>query len=156
MKKHAARTAEHVNPNLIPMIDIMFLLLLFFMLGSDMGHRELEDVRLPQATQAIEDRGTDRLTINAHHNDQVSCASNKSSKICRSEGHWKIAFRGEDCTEPAKLASALARTDGGPTRRVMIRADAGAPFGLPQRAMNVCAKEGIYKVEVGAAMPAAR
>ena len=154
MKTHAARTSEHVNPNLIPMIDIMFLLLLFFMLGADLGHRELEDVRLPKAAQATRDPGTDRLTINAHHADRVACAAYKANKICRVEAHWRLAFRGEDCTEPGKLTSALARTsDPGVDRRVMIRADAGAPFGLPQRAMNVCAKEGITKIEVGAAMP---
>ena len=156
MKKPAMKTSEHVNPNLIPMIDIMFLLLLFFMLGADMGHRDLEDVRLPVAERAIEDTGRDRLTINAHHDDKAACATYKANKICRLDAHWKIVFRGEDCTEPATLASALARADAGPEKRVMIRADAGAPFGLPQRAMNVCAKEGIYKVEVGAAMPAAR
>ena len=33
----------------------------------------------------------------------------------------------------------------------MIRADGGAPFGLAQRAMEACALNGIYKVEVGAA-----
>ena len=37
--------------------------------------------------------------------------------------------------------------------KVQIRADASAPYGLAQRAMNTCAKAGIYKVEVGAARP---
>ena len=31
------------------MIDIMFLLLLFFMLGADMGQREKEELILPNA-----------------------------------------------------------------------------------------------------------
>src|SRR5215510_3058419 len=97
--KHSTKAQVHVNPNLIPMIDIMFLLLLFFMLGADMGHRELETVRLPQAENATKDTKQDK------------------------EG------------------------------RVMIRADAGAPFGLAQRAMNVCAQKGIFKIEVGAAKP---
>ena len=154
MKKHAARTSEHVNPNLIPMIDIMFLLLLFFMLGADMGQRELEAVKLPNAVKASEDKGKDRLTINAHHDPASGCTYFLSSGRCNDQAHWRITFRGKDCTDPAKLATALAQTSHqGTERRVMIRADARAPFGLPQRAMNVCAKEGIYKVEVGAAMP---
>jgi len=157
MKKGQA--AEHVNPNLIPMIDIMFLLLLFFMLGADMGHRELEDVRLPKADQAKVEppqTGTDhRLTINAYHSEAV-CSSYASQRVCRTDGHWKLAIRGKNCTEPAALALALEKNtpaDAGPLsdRRVMIRADAGAPFGLAQRAMNVCASKGIYKIEVGAA-----
>ena len=48
---------EEIPCNLIPMIDIMFLLLLFFMLGADMGQRELEDVILPKALNVKEEKG---------------------------------------------------------------------------------------------------
>ena len=161
MPTKKSQAAEHVNPNLIPMIDIMFLLLLFFMLGADMGHRELEDVRLPKAEQAKREPpgANNRLTINAHHRDDLRCSTYESQRVCRLDNHWKIAFRGKDCTEPATLALALERSttpEAGllSDRRVMIRADAGAPFGLAQRAMNVCASKGIYKIEVGAAVPA--
>jgi len=160
MKKQP-RISEHVNPNLIPMIDIMFLLLLFFMLGADMGHRELETVRLPLSKEAKNDTQKEkegRLTINANHKEQVACAEYMSKLICRNEAHWEIAFRGRNCTEPAVLAKALTdtvATDGLALadRRVMIRADAGAPYALPQRAMNICAQQGIFRIEVGAAKP---
>ena len=160
-KKNQA--AEHVNPNLIPMIDIMFLLLLFFMLGADMGQRELESVTLPKAENVKKDEVTDkegRLTINAHHRKD-GCTLHLNGGRCREESHWGLTFRGEDCTDPMKLTTALAGTggiDGTPLneRRVMIRADGAAPFGLAQRAMNACAKNGIYKVEVGAAKPQVR
>src|SRR5262249_25976883 len=151
-QRHAA---EHLNPNLIPMIDIMFLLLLFFMLGADMGHRDLESVRLPQASQAGPDPNKeDRLTINVHHRPQVRCAAYDQQRICRDEAHWNLTFRGEDCTDAKKLSTTLVRTEDIRIRpltesRVMIRADGAAPFGLAQRAMNVCAQNGIYKVEVG-------
>jgi biopolymer transport protein ExbD len=159
MKK--PKISEHVNPNLIPMIDIMFLLLLFFMLGADMGHRELETVRLPLAREATKDTQQDkegRLTINANHKEQVTCSDYRNKSVCRDDAHWEIAFRGKNCTDPAVLAQAL--TDADPSslseRRVMIRADAGAPFGLAQRAMNVCASKGIFKLEMGAAKPKER
>ena len=45
------KAEEDVSPNLIPMIDIMFLLLLFFMLNADMSQRELEELTPPIATQ---------------------------------------------------------------------------------------------------------
>jgi biopolymer transport protein ExbD len=164
MTTKKGQAAEHVNPNLIPMIDIMFLLLLFFMLGADMGHRDLEDVRLPKAAEAkveTPQTGSDhRLTINAYHSDAV-CSSYGSQRVCRVDGHWKLALRGKDCTEPAALARALEKSAPVAAgtlsdQRVMIRADAGAPFGLAQRAMNVCASKGIYKIEVGAARPSPR
>jgi len=161
MKKQPQAT-EHVNPNLIPMIDIMFLLLLFFMLGADMGHRDLETVRLPNSNEAVVDNKTDkRLTINAHHRERINCDAYHRAIPCRDETHWNLTFRGEDCTETKKLSLALGRTanpDGGPMneRRVMIRADGAAPFGLAQRAIQACAENGIYKVEVGAAKKPAR
>jgi len=153
---------EDVTCNLIPMIDIMFLLLLFFMLGADMGHRELESVVLPKADHVTKDEFDDkegRLTINAHHRENIPCSLHGSKQICRSDAHWEIAFRGKDCTDPDVLTLALKGSVSGrpddplESKRVMIRADAGAPYGLAQRAMNVCAKNGIYKVEVGAAKP---
>jgi biopolymer transport protein ExbD len=156
------RGAEHTNPNLIPMIDIMFLLLLFFMLGADMGQRELESVRLPKSSEAVPDKNPDqRLTINANHREQVRCDAYERNRLCRDEAHWNLTFRGEDCTDPQRLSSALARIANPqhqPTseQRVMIRADGSAPFGLAQRAMTACARNGIYKVEVGAAKPQAR
>ena len=161
---------ETLAPNLIPMIDIMFLLLLFFMLGADMGQRELEEVSLPKAEQAKvepKEKTDDRLTINAHHRLDVSCRPYSHQEVCRQDDHWKLAVKGHDCTDPLKLAAVLQAETGasrkadvqGRTvsdRRVMIRADASAPYALAQRAMSVCAEQGIYRIEVGAAKPAVR
>jgi biopolymer transport protein ExbD len=153
---------ETLTPNLIPMIDIMFLLLLFFMLGADMGHRELEDVQLPHSDQAVKDeRPEDRLTINAHHRMDAPCTALARRQTCRDNTHWKLAIKAKDVTEPGALASEL-QTETATSRhvdasgrsisdrRVMIRVDAAAPYGLAQRAMNVCAEQGIYRIEVGA------
>jgi biopolymer transport protein ExbD len=168
MSTSKPQATEHVNPNLIPMIDIMFLLLLFFMLGADMGQRELEPVQLPKADEAMKDvQMKDRLTINAHHRNEVTCADYGRQKVCRDESHWKLGVKGKDCTDPKVLAAVIEKDSAsfrhvdaeGRTlseRRVMIRADGAAPFALAQRAMNVCAGQGIYKVEVGAAKAQAR
>jgi biopolymer transport protein ExbD len=159
---------ETLAPNLIPMIDIMFLLLLFFMLGADMGQRELEEVRLPKSEQVqLPPPGADKgsLTINAHHRLDVSCKPYSHQEVCRQDDHWKLAIKGQDCTDPKALAALLQSETGssrnadvqGRTvsdRRVMIRSDASAPYALAQRAMLVCAEQGLYRIEVGAAKPA--
>ncbi len=163
-------TSEYTNPNLIPMIDIMFLLLLFFMLGADMGQRELEEVMLPKASSMKEDKENkekdkNRLTINVYHRYEVKCQPYLKGQVCRDDAHWRVGIRGKDYSEPEKLGGYLKK-EADATRgldpknpqvselKVMIRADASAPYGLAQRAMNTCAKSGIYKVEVGAARPA--
>lgn len=155
--------------NLVPMVDIMFLMLLFFMLGSDMGQRELEDVALPEASSVREDKDADRnrTTINVYHSSR-SCAAVEAGGVCRDEGHWKVGIRGRDFdlkTEEdiARLRGLLKRdadesrvlpTDKVSERHVMIRGDRAARYGAIQRVIHVCSECGIYKVDVGAAEPA--
>lgn len=166
-KKH--KVEEDVSPNLIPMIDIMFLLLLFFMLGADMGQRELEDVMLPKASTVKEDKDNkdgkvDRITLNVYHEPTVKCPVYSKGAVCREDRHWRVGMRGRDFTDPEKLYGMLKKEADmargadpkNPTvseRKVMIRADGKSPYGLAQKSMNVCAKAGIYKIEVGAARP---
>jgi biopolymer transport protein ExbD len=162
--------AADVSPNLIPMIDIMFLLLLFFMFGADMGQRELEDVKLPTAEKAtkepkIQDAQTlARLTLNVYHRyaSEVPCAAYAGHAVCRKPSHWLVGIRGTDYNSPARLGAHL-KTEaaklpdpvekGLSMRRVMIRADAAAPYGLVQQAMAACVLAGIRRIECGAAMP---
>ena len=161
---------EDVSPNLIPMIDIMFLLLLFFMLGADMGQRELEEVMLPKALAVKEDKEvkgqkSDRLTVNIYHRyeKEVPCQAFANHEVCRDDKHWRVGIKGKDYTDSDKLLAMLKKeADGFRTdpknpkfseRGLMIRADASAPYGLVQRLANTCAKAGIYKVECGAARP---
>ena len=162
------------SPNLIPMIDIMFLLLLFFMLGADMGQRELEEVILPHAKSVKEDKGTaqeagkERLTINVYHKYKSAnfhCATADRGNVCREVKHWLIGVRGKDFTDLAKLKAYLdkdaaeLRTDPKnpliSERKVMIRADSVAPYGRVQVVMSACTSVGIYKIECGAAQPPA-
>jgi biopolymer transport protein ExbD len=165
-----------VAPNLVPMVDIMFLLLLFFMLGADMGQRELEEVKLPVASSVKSEKPEEiapsqRLTLNVYH-DAAKCSDYESASLCANRAHWSIGIRGEDFREAdearlkAKLVAeamisrereGLQPAAPGATPiselRVMIRADQAALYQFVQRAMNACGDAGIYKIEVGAASP---
>ncbi len=174
-KRVKAQAEESISPNLIPMIDIMFLLLLFFMLSADMSQRQLEEVVLPQASQVKEEKkeateGESTTTINIHHVTEkgADCAVYANGGICRDVNHWRWAIRGHDYTKDTikdqlqveaqmhmetvidpkakKLLSGL---------RVLIRADSGSPYGDVQKVIELCGTVGIYKVEVAAAKPAA-
>jgi biopolymer transport protein ExbD len=135
----------------------MFMLLLFFMLGADFGRREQEPLTLPQA-RAITDctkylRGR-ALTINAHHRDDRAC-----SGPCRIEEHWLLTVNGRDCTDPMTLRGTIAVESAGlqrgpiQERRIILRADAGAPVWLPQRALNACAALGFQRVHIASTYP---
>ena len=111
-KKFTVKLEETISPNLIPMIDIMFLLLLFLMLGADMGQRELEEVQLPKAKSVktdkniVEARAVQRLTINIYHkyDQDVKCkihdayANGKQGAVCRNINHWLVGIKGKNFT----------------------------------------------------------
>ena len=164
---------ENVACNLIPMIDIMFLLLLFFMLGADMSARELEEVVLPKADQVADESKIkkegegNRTTVNVFHNHtqpgMADCPAFTSGGVCRDMDHWMIAIRSNYFTldtiikaldEEAQLE--VEEVKEGKTisgREVMIRADENAPYGYIQKVIEACAKAGIYRIAVGAARP---
>ena len=154
---------EQVSPNLVPMIDIMFLLLLFFMLSADMGQRELEAVALPEAETVKKDErktADPRLTINVHHRTKAPCADFLGLRVCQDVAHWHIAIKGDDYdTDDAllrKLNEEADRQRDPKDRRlsdrvVMIRSDGTAPYGMAQRIMHASVRAGMYRVEVGAA-----
>lgn len=168
-----------VAPNLVPMVDIMFLLLLFLMLGADMGQRELEEVMLPLATSTKEeDNNADdseiskRITINVYHMID-NCSGYVTTRLCAEKAHWSIGIRGTDYKDGDEAAlrqrlesevqvdrekRGLPPPEAGKPKppselRVMIRADEAALYQYVQRAMNCCAEAGIYKIEIGAARP---
>lgn len=167
---------ETIGCNLIPMIDIMFLLLLFFMLGADMAQRELDELVLPQADMVQEEPktrdATERTTVNVVHrepNGTETCPQFLAGKPCRQEEHWTAVVRGRSYDQDSLRAQLTeeARLDpekgGGTTpggvplsaRAVMVRADQLAPFGIVQRVIETCGKAGLYKLEIGAAKPEA-
>jgi biopolymer transport protein ExbD len=179
IKQVSAESA--VSPNLVPMVDIMFLLLLFLMVGADMRQREREEVRLPLASSAKqenpnqeEDTSTPQLCLNVYHTAD-GCSAYEVSGLCTDKSHWSIGIKGTDYGED-KAAELKAFLEGEvqndrehrglpppepgklkpPSElRVMIRADKAALFQFVQRAMNSCADAGIYKIELGAKVPAA-
>jgi biopolymer transport protein ExbD len=163
---------EATAVNLVPMVDIMFLMLLFFMLGADMGQRELEAVELPVAVTVTKDCGDapkeGRTTINVYHATR-GCPDFAGGGVCRNEGHWQVGVRGSDFDvrnekDLGRLRALLisdgdlgrARPGGLSERAAMIRGDKSAPYGVVQRVMMTCAEAKIYKIESGAAAPAPR
>jgi biopolymer transport protein ExbD len=181
MAKRAKLTVkEDVTCNLIPMVDIMFLLLLFFILGADMSQREQADVILPEADQVKEDpnRGNQdeakdkETTINIQHSQDGAargCAVNSRGDVCRDDSHWVILIRGREYTwatlDDQIEAEAAESMESEPDpvagvvlsgRKITIRADRTAKYGDVQQVIQVCSKYKIYKIEVAAAKPPAQ
>jgi biopolymer transport protein ExbD len=141
---------EQVACNLIPMIDIMFLLLLFFMLSADMSQRVTEDITLPLATmvQPDEKKGDfPSSTLNIVKDD---------------DGTWVVKEAGNRWTFDATLKPRLIELADDKrepdqkvfsNREVMIRAQADCPYREVQRLIQMCGTVGLYKTSVVATKP---
>ena len=174
-RKKAPQVKEDVTCNLIPMVDIMFLLLLFFILGADMSQREQADLILPTASEIKE---ADKVkseepttTVNVQHRPEgvgFTCPIYTHGGQCRDMEHWMLVIRGRDYTldmlkpQLEIEANASMQTVMDPEagtflsdRKVIIRADKAAPYGHVQRIIEACSQVKIYKIEVGAALPPA-
>ncbi len=170
-RKYKPQVKEDVTCNLIPMVDIMFLLLLFFILGADMSQREQADLVLPTASEIKEaEEVTDRATtVNVQHRQDspsFHCPINAQGGFCRDDEHWMIVIRGREVPrtslqEQLKTeADESLEADVDPAAgvrlsalKVIIRADKAAPYGDVNKIIETCSLVGIYKVEVGAAVP---
>jgi biopolymer transport protein ExbD len=167
---------NNVACNVVPMIDIMFLLLLFFMLGADMSIKEIGNLVLPNANMVEEGDKTKKTdeaisNVNICHlgEKQVTCPAYKTGAVCREAGHWEILIQGKPwTTETVKTRlKELADLNREPlaanqkpgtalsSRLIKIRSDAQAPYLLAQKVMEACAVVGLYKIELAAAQPPA-
>ena len=170
MGKHKAPPVkEDISPNVVPMIDIMFLLLLFFMLGADMSQRESVEVKLPIANMIKESNIDDpdpTTTVNVHPGGDVAESIVNDIRESRDAKYWVISMRGvpytveqlktqlkieaDEFPEPAVDAQAgkvLSR------KKLLIRAERTAPFGLVQKVIETAGSVGMYKVEIAGSKP---
>jgi biopolymer transport protein ExbD len=164
---------EDISPNVVPMIDIMFLLLLFFMLGADMSQRESVEVKLPVADQIKEDKDKNlqqdpETTVNISPDPSVNEAVFKDLGTSRDAKNWVVSIRGNQYTidqlktqlkiEGDEFPEAGVDAQAGRVlskKKVLIRAERTAPFGLVQKVIETAGSVGMYKVEVAGSKPPA-
>ena len=168
---------ESVAVNVVPLVDIMFLLLLFLMIGGDMSHRESTELQLPQADRAVDaDRETSATdhyaVINIHPMKDALSAADTMAPWYRDVANWSFAIGGVEFADyPALLEQLKVIADidretvpvpgVSPPKylsavKISIRADKTSPYVMVQNAMTACAMADLYKIEVGAAKPAPR
>jgi biopolymer transport protein ExbD len=122
-----------VGINMTPMIDVVFLLIIFFLLSSHLVKQEAQmDLPLPAADSGEEpDSQSQRLTLNV-----------------TAEGTLLLAGRHVD---PAELPDRLrqARAEHGDDVEVRIRSDRRVPYRAISPILLACARAGLWKVTFG-------
>lgn len=140
--RFSSKTAlKDTSIQMTSMIDVVFLLLVFFMCVTEMNRLEAESLTLPIAYKARDDSNPPpgRITVN----------------IVRAGSEWEIHVKKQkyDLKMLATLIrnEAVARTapDGTSEMAVKIRADADCPYKYVQKVMFVCSENRVWRVSFG-------
>jgi biopolymer transport protein ExbD len=134
------RTGE-LGFNMTPMIDVVFLLIIFFLVSSHLAQREAQmQLPLPEAESGVNLAPTvpRRLTLNV-----------------LADGSLLLAGRRITLTElPQRLAEVRAAT--GPELEVRIRGDRHVPYQHISPLLLACTRAGIGNVSIGVYRPEKR
>jgi biopolymer transport protein ExbD len=157
-RRKAREPQREIALQVVPLIDIMFLLLLFFMLGADMSQREASVLTLPRADVPPDPPSTAirRLVANIRHDSApANCFLHEQGGECRDARHWKRSMLGVDYSA-AELEHTLAGAaqDAGATPEtlaLLVRADEHAPYGVLQQLFEGAARSGVRHIELAAA-----
>jgi len=116
---------ENDTPNLTPIIDVVFLLLIFFLVATRFDEQEREiSTRLAEVSKAQPlSKPPDELVININE-----------------KGEYVIVGETVDVNRLADWLHQLAIKNPG-TQTVQIRADERVPFVYPARVMGLCERE---------------
>jgi biopolymer transport protein ExbD len=109
--------AERLEFNMTPMIDVVFLLVIFFLVSSHLAQRETRlDLPLPEATTGIaDDRDVERVTLNISQ-DQLLLGSSplpigqladRLKGASEKKGTLELRIRADQEVEYARVAPVL-------------------------------------------------
>ncbi len=135
MRVPTAHRSHRLEMNMTPMIDVVFLLIIFFLVASHLVKQEVQaNVELPQAATGIEQQESRSppVTINVV-----------------AEGDQYVVKLGAESVERDELASRLAAhvKKKGRELEIRIRADRSTPYQVVEPIMVTCARLGIWNVK---------
>ncbi len=132
------RTREREEPgiNLTPLIDVVFLLVIFFMVSTTFQRETRLDIELPEASaERAEERRTLDIMVDA-------------------QGRYFIDGQELVNRDLATLKRALQEAIGAGERPVVLRADARTPHEAVVRAMDAAGQLGISRLSIATVRPA--
>ncbi len=155
LAKHDPET--DIELDMTPMIDVVFLLIIFFMIITDLTQQDLEELKLPEAKAAVEDKPDPKVVR------PIINIPQSGTMIAKREIKYDPEVDGDDMSglerwlanQSAMMPKKFDKDVGAllPDNPLMIRADMNTEFKYIQRIMEICGKKGIqiWKLELGAA-----
>ena len=133
--KFSEPASEDTNIELTPLIDVVFLLLIFFMVSTTFTREATIEVNLPEVSEQSEEQDEPKrfeLHIGKDASFALKLPGEERASLLRSR-------------DPATLRQAL-REVADPDFLMVIRADRKAPHEAVVQAMDVASKLGIVRI----------
>lgn len=133
----AAQDADEIEFNLVPLIDVILTLLIFFMISTTFEQRALLKVELPEATETPSEAANQGLVV-----------------IIDAQGRYFVDQREVTRPDAMTLRAALEPYAGEDRERpVVVRADARTPHQSVVTALDVLGQLGFARIAI-ATVPA--
>lgn len=136
MKFNSTSPVEEVNINLTPLIDVVFLLLIFFMVSTTFDTTSELKIKLPEASQ-----------------NETTKAKKPIQLMIDAKGQFFLNARELSGQNATALSFALQRVLDGADRPIVIQSDAGSPVQSLVTAMDVVARLGLTQVSIATTRP---
>jgi len=136
MKFNSATPVEDVNINLTPLIDVVFLLLIFFMVSTTFDTTSQLKIRLPEA-----------------NTNETTKAESPMYLMIDAKGRFFLNARELSGQNSEALSFALQRVLDGSDRPIVIQSDAASPVQSLVTAMDVVARLGLSQVSIATTRP---
>lgn len=136
MKFISTTPVEEVNINLTPLIDVVFLLLIFFMVSTTFDTTSELKITLPEASDQPSANVPEKLNI-----------------MIDSEGRFYLNSRELTNKKSATLMAAVERALNGSDIPVVIQSDAASPVQSLVTAMDVLGQLGLSQVSIATTRP---
>ena len=137
-QKKKARAQLEASADLTPMIDVVFQLIIFFIVTANLDQQQVrKDIELPQVIHGVEEKRKDprQVTIQISRSGKFFIGSRASSEA--------------DLQHQLNLAVNAAGSD----TPVLIRGDVDCTHRSVRTAMDICARVGIYKIRFAGNVP---
>jgi biopolymer transport protein ExbD len=161
MKLQKTDDEQEMEMNMTPMIDVVFLLIIFFMVITDLTQQDLEELKLPTAENAQPDKPKPdefRPVVNIKQDGSIWV---KRKELYDPENPDDYKMVREYLSDVAKMmerekfdGTATTRNDPNsiPGEALLVRADQFSAFKHTQKVMEQCGYKGIqiWKLQLAA------
>jgi biopolymer transport protein ExbD len=136
MNFHSSNIEEDANINMTPLIDVVFLLLIFFMVSTTFDTTSQLKINLPEASQ-----------------QPTLAPPQKLNLLIDARGNFFINSRELTNNKSATLKAALERSLAGGQLPIVIQSDANSPVQSLVTAMDVVSQLGMTQVSIATTRP---